>query len=164
MLLRFGRERPADISPLQVSIYLMEKYAEFTPGHEGNVPPVLYLDIWPVDNPLMIVIDPNLTAQFTQDTNLPKHDAYVDIVGALTNAEDLLASKGEFWKYWRARFNPGFSARSLQTLIPDLLEEAVTFLEVMTKRAGTDGKWGDVFPLEDDAINLTLDTITRAAL
>jgi len=166
LLMQFGKKRPADTNALHITNFLMDNYAELSPGHgDKPVPPVFYLDVWPVNEPMMIVVDSDLAAQFTQDPSpLPKHRAYQAIVGPLTGGEDLLASRGEFWKFWRPRFNPGFRPKVLQALIPDLLEEALVFLDVLERRVGPNGTWGEVYPLEADTINLTFDTIARATL
>jgi len=82
----------------------------------------------------------------------------------LTQNLDILTSEGDRWRVWRSRFNPGFSSKSLTALIPTILEETVVFRDILRAKAGKDGGWGDVFPLEPLATNLTFDVIGRAAL
>lgn len=71
---------------------------------------MVYLDIWTLDIPLMIVIDPRLCAEATQNANLHKHGMLKDLVAPLTKGEDINTLNGETWKFWRVRFSPRFSA------------------------------------------------------
>lgn len=67
---------------------------------------------------------------------------------------------------WRARLNPGFSARNVQSHIAGgkIIDEVLIFAERIKKHAGTDGQLGDVFQLLPLAIDLTFDIICRIVL
>ncbi|CCF47079.1 cytochrome P450 4V3 [Colletotrichum higginsianum] len=71
---------------------------------------------------------------------------------------------GEEWKTGRARFNPSFSSKNSWSLVPGVIEDVEVFAGLLRQRAGTDGSWGEVFPLEDLTTNLTIDIIGRAVL
>ncbi|KAH8912669.1 cytochrome P450 [Coniochaeta sp. PMI_546] len=45
--------------------------------------------------------------------------------------------------------------------VPELLEEIEVFVDILSKKAPTNGTWSDIFPLEEKAINLTFDIIGR---
>ena len=60
------------------------------------------------------------------------------------------------WKTWRSILNPGFSSQHLMTLVP----------KIMISRNILQGNVAptDMFPLEDIALNVTIDIIRRVAL
>lgn len=78
----------------------------------------------------------------------------------LAQNEDLVSLEGQPWKHWRNVFNPGFSAGHLINLVPQIAKEVSTFCEILRERAQV----GDLFPLEEATVNLTMDTIGRVAL
>ncbi len=127
-------------------------------------PPVVYLDIWPVETPLAIVYDPVASSQFTQTPSLPKLPLATDFLVPLTSGLDIVSNEGTEWKTWRSRFNPGFSQRNLIAMLPALVEEVSIFASQLEGLAGGEGKWGSVFRLDEKTINLTFDIIVRAAL
>jgi cytochrome P450 len=96
--------------------------------------------------------------------NIQKVANMVRFLHPLTQNLDILTTHGAQWRVWRSRFNPGFSSKSITGLVPFILEEVVTFRNILRSKAGPGGSWGGVFPLEPLATNLTFDVIGRAAL
>jgi cytochrome P450 len=166
IMMQYGKRRPADISPLHLTPFLMEMWRDAYPDlADKPLPPVFYIDMWPLDLPMVFCIDPNLSAQFTQETSLYKADSMQEIMKPMTGGKDILAARGDaFWRFWRAKFNPGFRSGFMQKLVPDILDEVIIFADVMKRKAAPDGGWGNVFAMEDETISLTLDAITRATL
>lgn len=162
-MLQWLREQPPDTNPFFMSLYLLNSYQRFFPGR-NSPPPIIYLDLWPLSNPLMIAMEPDMSAQFTETLSLPKHPIVAEALAPLTQSQDLTSSNGNEWKTWRRRFNPGFSMRNLLALLPEILEEVIVFSQNMSKRVGEDGQWGQMFPLETAATDLTFDVIGRAVL
>ena len=111
-----------------------------------------------------LVFDGEAGTQFTVTPSLKKHDVVRDYLVLMTQGNDLFSGNGQFWKTWRSRLNPGFSARHMATLIPELLEEVTTFVDILKSKAGPNSSWGPVFQIEPRAINLTFDVITRTIL
>ena len=146
----------------------MESYSELSPqhGHDKPVPPVIYLDLWPISDPMLVVIDAELAAQFTQPpVALPKHAVYRTVVKPLTHGEDdLLSANGDYIKTWRPRFSTGFRSGSLQALMPEIMEGILEFSDALGRCVGPNGHWGMVFPLEEATVTLTFDTIMRSLL
>ena len=163
MLMEWAGKHPKDAHFNLIIDYIMDNYQNFFPGLTAP-PPVLYLDIWPLGLPLMIVVDLELSVHFTQDLAFPKHDNFKAIMVPLTKGIDMNTISGQAWKFWRTIFNPVFSARNITALVPQMLEEVHVFAETLRNRAGKDGSWGSVFPLEDDTTNLTFDVVGRAIL
>ncbi|KAJ8120402.1 hypothetical protein ONZ43_g2880 [Nemania bipapillata] len=49
-------------------------------------------------------------------------------------------------------------------MLPELIEEVSIFISLLEGLAGSEGKWGPMFQLEEKTTNLTFDIICRAAL
>ncbi len=119
------------------------------------------MDIWPINYPMVAVLDPDMMAQFTQEQSLPKfwgqgHTEFKHFTGG----RDLVHLEGQEWKVARSMFNPGFSARNLLSLIPSFTDEVLVFKEKLREVAAS----GEVVKLEDYTTNLTIDIIGRAVL
>lgn len=121
---------------------------------------VLYLDTWPVMSPMLAVFHPDMMAEFTQTTSLPKHPSLVTEFMPFTHMNDLVTMSGQTWKMWRTIFNPAFSSKNLLSLVPDFLEEIDVFVEDLKRAAQS----GEVIRLEDKATMCTIDIIGRAIL
>lgn len=143
--------------------WLVENRKNYFPDLD-YLPPVVYLDLWPITNPLAMVTDPVAASQFSAVQSLPKNSSLHDFIGPLTSCIDILCTEGQIWKTWRSRFSPGFSQRNLTAILPEVIEEAKVFVEGLKEVAGKGGAWGSVFQLEKRTTNLTFDIICRAAL
>ena len=151
---------PSDAHGDYMMVKIQENWRELFPGC-SRCPPIIYIDLWPFASPVIISIDPTVSAQFTQDYSLPKAYQQKRVLYPLTLNRDLSSMEGSEWKVWRRRLNPGFSIQNITSRLPDLLEEVEDFAAVLERKAGPDGKWGDVFPLEEATTNLALDVIFR---
>ncbi|KAK6953596.1 hypothetical protein Daesc_005901 [Daldinia eschscholtzii] len=159
----FRAAHPPDVNIYEFHYWLAANVGKYFPGHD-KIPPVLYLDLWPVSRSLVLIIDPVAAAQFTQVKSLPKDRVTTDFMQPLTQNLDIVSTEGEQWKKWRSMFNPGFSQRNLTALLPELIEEAQIFANGLKDQAGKGGEWGPVFQLEKRTINLTFDIIMRASV
>ncbi|GJC77269.1 cytochrome P450 monooxygenase aflN [Colletotrichum liriopes] len=120
--------------------------------------------MWPMSPPIIFVTDPEIAGQFVSDSSIPRSHLIKSTIAPLTENLDLVSLEGEEWKTWRARFNPSFSNKNVLTLVPGMIKDAQVFTDIIRKRAGVNGGWGSVFPLEDLTTNLTIDVIGRAVL
>ncbi|KAI1872962.1 uncharacterized protein JN550_003836 [Neoarthrinium moseri] len=120
----------------------------------------VYMDVWPLSNPMIAVFHPDLMAQFTQENSQLKHPNMKAEFGPFTGANDLACSDGREWRADRAIFNPGFSARNLLSLIPAFVEEVIVFRDYLIKSA----QQGTTVNMVDLTTNLTVDIIARAVL
>lgn len=162
-IIQFRKDFPPDLHVSMFQVEVMKRYKKYFPDLEAP-PRVVYLDVWPAGDPICFSVDPAVSAQFTQSKSLPKGDMVGYLLRPLCDDRDLVTLEGSEWKLWRSRFNPGFSARNIMALVPTILEEVDVFVQQLEKQAGPDGTWGDVFQLEQKAMNLTFDVIGRAAL
>ncbi|XXH01371.1 hypothetical protein Hte_007731 [Hypoxylon texense] len=159
----FRAEHPPDVSIYMFHLWLAKNFRKYFPGLD-KLPPVVYVDLWPIADSLASVVDPVAASQFTIVNSLPKNGVVAKFMHPLTGNVDLVSSEGELWKKWRSRFSPGFSPRNLTALLPELIEEAQVFVSELRKLAGENGEWGPVFQLEEKTTNLTFDIIVRASV
>ncbi|KAI0011012.1 cytochrome P450 [Xylariaceae sp. FL0662B] len=135
--------------------FLKKEYPEL--GSQG----VIYLDVWPMGYPIMVVCHPGMQSQFTQEHSLPKFRPQSQVeFKDFSGGEDILNLEGQEWRMARSMFNPGFAAKNLLSLIPEFVEESRIFRERLRKAATS----GEVVKLEDYTVDLTTDIIGRAVL
>lgn len=144
---------PAKAHSHWLPILFLQEYPEL--AKKG----ILYLDTWPITEPLLAIYHPDLLTQITEG-NFPKSKLMTTEMGPVTGAKDLLTSEGQQWKRARAMFNPGFSAKNLTSLIPEFLDEIEIFQDKMRDAART----REVIKLEDWTTLLAVDVIGRAVL
>ncbi|KAI1386888.1 cytochrome P450 [Hypoxylon trugodes] len=122
---------------------------------------IIYVDVWPIGFPMVATYHPDIMAQFIQENSLPKFWALSQVeFKPFTGGKDLVTIDGNEWKQARAMFNPGFSARNLLSLVPDMVEEVLVF-QGRLRQAATSG---EVVKLEDYTTDITIDIIGRAVL
>ncbi|TGO52386.1 hypothetical protein BCON_0142g00120 [Botryotinia convoluta] len=119
-----------------------------------------YLDNWPLAAPILVVLKPDMMYQLTQASQIPKDKGIRAFLKPLTGESDLVTLEGDTWKYWRAIFNPGFSAGHVSSLVPGMIEEIRIFKDLLRKHAES----GKMMFLEDASLNLTIDIIGRVAI
>ena len=122
--------------------------------------PVYYIDTWPFGPQMLIVASTNSLYQVTQEHSLPKYHAMKDFLWPITNGLDIVTMEGQQWKTWRGIFNPGFSASHLATLTAGIVEETVTFCDILERYAQTK----TMFRMKDLTDNLAMDVIGRVVL
>lgn len=145
---------PQDMDGGLVPLAVLRKYPEYCKYG------ACYIDLWPISWPMLAVFNPEMMAQFCQAPSLPKHDLMHYEFGPFTNSDDLVNSEGEQWKTWRSILSPGFSARNVQALMPEMLEEIQVFRDILRSLAET----GETVPMTKLAASLTVDVIARAVL
>ncbi|KAJ2977410.1 hypothetical protein NUW58_g7819 [Xylaria curta] len=156
-------DNPSDANFYTFHTWLIKNCKRYFPDLDFP-PPVVYLDIWPIDVSFAIVFDPITASQFAQAPSLPKMSLVREFLDPFTAGRDMVSSEGKEWKTWRSRFSHGFSQRNLLAMLPELIEEVSIFVSQLGELAGTGGEWGPVFQLEEKTTNLTFDIICRATL
>ena len=90
-----------------------------------------------------------------------KPDHTVDFMhGRITGGYELFTMEGPMWKYWRSAFAHGFSSSHIMAVIPELIEEALVFRDILREKA----KEGVRFTLESMTANLAADLLGRFML
>ncbi|OLN91710.1 putative sterigmatocystin biosynthesis P450 monooxygenase stcS-like protein 6 [Colletotrichum chlorophyti] len=98
---------------------------------------MIYVDVWPMGPPIILVVDPETAGQLINDPTLKRSQAAEELLTPPTDNLDLVRMEGEEWKTWRARFNPSLSNKNVLTLMPGMLEDVKIFCNIVRKRAGT---------------------------
>jgi cytochrome P450 len=160
---QFRKEHPPDVNMYVFHTWFAENFTRFFPGEE-KLPPVVYLDLWPAHGIFTLIYDPVTATQFTQIESLPKIHFLTRYLVPLTANKDILSTEGEEWKRWRTTLNPCFSTRNVTALLPDIIEQVMTFVDGLKQVAGSAGDWGPVIELEKRTINLSFDVIAMATL
>jgi cytochrome P450 len=145
---------PLDTNGQVVPLLLAKEYPEICSCG------LVYVDTWPIAPPMLAVFHPELMAQFTQETSMPKHELMKKEFMPFTQCKDLVNLEGQEWKRWRGIFNPGFSAKNLLSFVPAILEEVQVFKDWLN----TVAKSEEVVKLEEQAMKVTIDIIGRAVL
>lgn len=154
---------PSDFHGDYLQLLIQKNWKELFPNCK-SCPPVFIIDTWPITTPIMLSVHPAMTSQFTQEVSRVKPKEQKRFMYPLTHNLDLTSMEGADWKLWRKRLSPGFSLSSIISRVPDLVEEVEVFADTLRKKAGKDGAWGEVFPLETIGKDVTMDVIGRFIL
>lgn len=123
--------------------------------------PVYYIDAWPFAEPVLVATSPDTIAQFSQANHyLPRHPGVKRFMRPITGGLDLASMEGQDWKTWRKIFNSGFNAQHMMSLVPSMLEELLVFKDILQEHA----EKGDVFSLDEAAVNASMDVIGKVTL
>ncbi|KAF2681297.1 cytochrome P450 [Lentithecium fluviatile CBS 122367] len=125
-----------------------------------NLPSIFYVDLYPVTQSAVFVLDPDVGAEVTADPTMWKHPAFTDHLAPLTGPVNLLLSDGPQWKKQRAMFNPGFSPQHIMSQLPVIIDVAEEFVRALERRADAN----KVFRLEEEATKISIDVIGRIVL
>lgn len=118
----------------------MENHAEKVWDDIGR-PPFFVIDAWPLTRPNVIAIcDPELMERIVKaspehPTSLPKSVTYADL-HILFTPDSIVRNVGPPWKQLRKMYSPGFSAKNLQRMLPDLIPEIKIFAARLDKAVG----------------------------
>ncbi|KAG5302580.1 sterigmatocystin biosynthesis P450 monooxygenase StcS [Histoplasma capsulatum G186AR] len=156
---------PQDAHRVYTSIKIVQNWQKYFPGAE-KCPPLIYMDVWPfMAQPIIMVIDPELCSQLTQETPQPRHPIFGWALTPVTDGIDLISMNMPDHKVWRSRLNPGFSSRNIIQNMPAALEEVAIYAQKLkdTADAGSH-EWGKMFTLYEGAVALTFDVVSRFAL
>lgn len=108
----------------------------------------------------MIISSPAMARQLLHQTPV-KSDHLVQYMHShITGGHQLFTTDGPMWKYWRSTFAHGFSSSHIMTIIPELIEEALVFRDILYEKA----EEGEKFPLESITTNLAADLVGKFML
>ncbi|EME82297.1 uncharacterized protein MYCFIDRAFT_138822, partial [Pseudocercospora fijiensis CIRAD86] len=119
-----------------------------------------YVDVWPMSDPFIAVMDPDICQQFSVEHQPLKHPSLRTFLEPLCGKDDMLSIDGAKWKKWRSMFNPGFSTQHLTTLVPGIVDDCLTYCDILSERAKTK----QIFRLEEASTRLTIDIIGKVVL
>ncbi|KAK7913945.1 cytochrome P450 [Apiospora marii] len=128
-------------------------------------PPLMFVDLRPVSQPMAVVGDHDIADQLTRatptfPTSPPKSSRSLDRLHYMMGPTSIFSTHGDEWKLLRKRFSPGFSPQSLLASVPDILERGLLFTERLEALSET----GNSFSLMTLTTRLTLDVIGKVTI
>ncbi len=124
---------------------------------------ICYLDMWPLNDTLILVSSPALAQQATQ-TNpaiaAERPPAVGDYIRPIAGGPNLFDMPEKEWKPWRAVVNKSFGAAHVFALVPSIVDECLVFRDTLLEHA----RRGDIFALNPVARRLTLDFVGHLIL
>ncbi|XRM37487.1 hypothetical protein ABZX51_000956 [Aspergillus tubingensis] len=121
---------------------------------------IFLLDVWPMSPAQYIVFYPEAASQATNKFNLPKTVIQPRFMQPITGGPSMISMGNAEWKAWRSIFNPGFSAGSMQDLLPEVIKSVGVFCDKLHEKANA----GKFFALDDLTTRLTMDVILKVTL
>ena len=67
----------------------------------------MYLDLWPINPPMIAIMDPAISQAFSVEYQTKKHISLTHFLLDLAGKDDMVSANGAIWKKWRSMFNPG---------------------------------------------------------
>jgi cytochrome P450 len=148
---KMAKALPPDVHPHHYWLWLRQEY---------NLGGFYYFDVWPLGPTSLIICEAEIADQVTVKHSLDKHPMVKDYLKQHLGTENMASANGDVWRKARTIYNPGFATGHLMTLISDIVEDVMTFHDVLLELAET----GEVFQLESTAMKLSFDVIGRLVL
>ena len=128
-----------------------------TIAQKYNLKGLFYMDLWPLAPPAVVLNDAGLSEQVTVVQTLRQHKAVDDFLAPILGRDVIAAANGPVWKKLHNAMAPAFSWSHIRSLTGVIVEEGTHFRDTL------DGlvKSGEVFSMEETAMKLIFDIITR---
>lgn len=127
---------------------------------EHNLKDYFYMDPWPFGPPSLVILNTEMMQEIAVKNSLLKHPLVDDFVQHIGGPGNLVTAEGAEWKKWRSAFNPGFSSNYLMTLVPLIVEQVTTYVDILTEKTKDEA----LFRLEPITTRLTVDIIGKVVL
>lgn len=108
----------------------------------------------------MTISSPSMARQLLHQMPVKSNYLVQYMHSQITGGPELFTMEGPMWKYWSSTFAHGFSSSHIMTVIPELIEEALVFREILREKA----EEGVRFPLESITTTLAADLVGRFML
>ncbi|KAI0378394.1 cytochrome P450 [Hypomontagnella monticulosa] len=127
-------------------------------------PPIMLIDLRPINPPMALICTHDLAEQISKPTkhfplSTPKSPTWTHMI-PLIGSTSILGREGLDWKDLRKRYNPGFTAQHLSSLLPLIIEKTEPFWAHLDRSSAS----GEEFSLETLISNLTFDVIGAAVM
>ncbi|CRG90420.1 putative sterigmatocystin biosynthesis P450 monooxygenase stcS [Talaromyces islandicus] len=127
-----------------------------SPGLES----CFYVDVWPFGFPILVITSPELAVQTCQTHDLGKPDVLAPFIAPMAGGSSFFDSNGMEWKRSRDLFHHAFSMKASMEHIPQIVEEAETFVDILREHAEKQG----IFLLDQETCNCVMDIVGNVAL
>ncbi|KAF3069067.1 hypothetical protein GL218_08063 [Daldinia childiae] len=121
---------------------------------------IIYIDMWPFADPLMVICSPVLAIQACQEYDLPKPPILHAFFNPLAGGANLFTMNGPEWKRSRSLFNSGFSASYILQQTSHVVDEAEVYVDILREHA----RKGKMFSLDDVTCWYMMDVIGAVTL
>jgi cytochrome P450 len=122
-----------------------------------SLPPIFYIDLWPVADSLVCFTTPELMNQVMVTKPLPMHAGVDDFMEPMIGRNVIAAANGEVWRRLAHAMAPAFSTAHRRTLVDVYVDEILLFKE----KLDTFSKTREVFSMEETSAKLIFDVIAR---
>ncbi|KAL8943447.1 MAG: hypothetical protein Q9211_000979 [Gyalolechia sp. 1 TL-2023] len=121
-----------------------------------------YFDTWPVSGLLLIIVSPHMANQIHANPNIsmqrpPLLPRFFKPIAGGPNMFDMREHE---WKPWRTVFSRAFSAENIASLIPNMVDETMVYMETLHDFAKQD----KLFYLDLTTLRFTIDVIGKTIL
>lgn len=123
---------------------------------------VFYIDLWPVSGLFLAVVSPNVATQIHANPgmSMERPSLLPRFFKPICGGPSMFDLPEKKWKPWRAVFSRGFSAEHILSLVPGMVDETITYCEILRSLALK----GDMFYLDPTTLRFTMDVIGRTIL
>ncbi|KAK9357261.1 cytochrome P450 [Lipomyces starkeyi] len=146
--------------PLRHYDYAFYELLKRTPDNDG----LIALDIRPIGVPTIVIQSHELAEQISKATPLFKYSVpksrTTDVMIPVVGKKSLTLLNDEPWKNIRKQFNAAFAPSNLATFLPQIIDKAKVFLDVLDGYARSGAEFG----LGEPCTLLTFDVIGLAVL
>lgn len=118
---------------------------------------VFYLDLWPIADPQVILLEPELMDQIQVTRSFDQHRIGADLLGAIVGKDVVATANGPVWKKLHNAMAPSFQMSHVRTLTGLMASEIMLFRDTLKKLASS----GEVFSLEKEASKVVFDVIAQ---
>lgn len=129
-------------------------------NEKNDADSIIYLDMWPFADPMMVICSPVLAVQACQEYDLPKPPILHAFFNPLAGGANLFTMNGPEWKRSRSLFNSGFSASYILQQTSHVVDEAEVYIDVLREHA----RKGKMFSLDDVTCWYMMDVIGAVTL
>ncbi|WYZ34288.1 hypothetical protein EsH8_I_000564 [Colletotrichum jinshuiense] len=121
-----------------------------------------YLDTWPMADPMLMVLDPDMAHQavYHPITGSQKPPMLVGWFHPITGGPSQFDTNGRTWKHLHTLFNPSFSNQNITASVPIIVDNIATLTEKLRAKAAE----GAMFRLEPLMLDLIIDIIGEVLL
>ena len=126
-------------------------------AHEYNLKDLFYLDLWPISEPQVVLIDPVLQDEITVNRSPIQHEMSKNFIDTVLGEGVIAVVNGPVWKKLHNIMAPAFSWSHIRNMTGVIQEETLRFRSTLEQFA----KSGESFSFEDEAAKLIFDVISR---
>ncbi|KAF4551552.1 Cytochrome P450-like protein 61 [Elsinoe fawcettii] len=139
---------PPNTHPQFYMTYIARKY---------NLKGIFYLDLWPVADPQVVIIDPDLMNRVNVNLSLPMHQMSEDFMRPVVGPDSIATTNGTLWRKTHNAMAPALSLHNVRNMSSVIADETEIFRSTLDRLAES----GETFSFDETTTKLVFDVITR---